>query len=77
MEADLRTAEEERRLPRRLAAVTQHAACPIVKHVTSIKFANPIVAQSGELTDREGPGFVMDQAQREVQALPIARVSII
>jgi uncharacterized lipoprotein YajG len=69
--------EEERRLARRLAAVAQHAACPVVKHITSIKFSDPVVAQSGELTNRESAGFVTDQTQRQIQSLSISRVPII
>jgi hypothetical protein len=77
VERHLRISEEERRLARRFAAMTQHAARAIVKHVTSIKLANPIIAQPGELSNRESAGFVMYQTQRQIQALPVSRVPVI
>jgi hypothetical protein len=72
-----RISEEESRLARRFAAMSRHGGGRAVQAITSVKFANSVVTQSGELTDREGAGFVVYQAQRQVQTLPISRVSII
>jgi hypothetical protein len=77
MEADLRAAKKERCLARRLAAMTQHDARVLAEAITAIKLADAIVAQSGELANRESAGFVANQPQRQIQTLPISRIAIV
>ena len=77
VEIELRVAEEERRLPRRLAAVAGDIAHIAVQDIASIQLADAIVAQARPLADRVSAGFVADQPQRKIKFLPVSRVSIV
>src|SRR5579859_7990722 len=77
LKIQLRIAEEERRLPRRLAAMAQGRARILLQHVTSIQLAYAIVAQAGPLADGKCARLMTDQAQRKIEFLTISRVAVI
>src|ERR1700678_2809027 len=77
MKIEFGVPEEERRLTRRFAAMPEHALRIEIHHVAAVQLANAIVAQARPLTNGEGAGFVANQAQRKIQALPVLRITVI
>src|SRR5450631_939739 len=71
------SSEEKGRLARGFAAMPLHRLRVVAHHVAAVELAYPIVAQAGPLADRMGARFVADQAQRQVQALPVAGITVV
>jgi hypothetical protein len=49
----------------------------MIHHVAAVQLANPIVAEARPLANGERAGFVANQAQRQIQALPVPGVTVI
>jgi hypothetical protein len=69
--------EEERGLARRFSAMPRHGGRLAVQTITSVKLAYAVVAETGPFPDGEGSRLVTDQSQREIQALPVAGISVV
>jgi hypothetical protein len=77
MKIEFGVPEEESCLTRRFAAMPAHALHIEIHHVAAVQLANPIVTQACPLANGEGAGFVANQAQRKIQALPVPRITVI
>jgi hypothetical protein len=57
--------------------VAQHGGRVGAHDVAAIELADAIVAEAGPLADGERARFVTDQAQRQIEALAVAGVTVV
>jgi hypothetical protein len=77
VKSHFRISEEECRLARRLAAVPHHDGCRTLMAITSVELTDSIVAQARPLTDCVRTSFVSNQPQRQIQTLPVPRITVV
>jgi hypothetical protein len=77
LKIELGAPEEKSGLTRRFAAMPEYAPFAVIHHVAAVQLANAIVAQARPLANRERACFVANQAQREIQALTVPRITVI
>ncbi len=77
LKIELAVPEEKGGLARRLAAMPGDEPRVMIHHIAAIQLANPIVGEARPLANGEGAGFVANQAQGEIEALAVPRITVI
>jgi hypothetical protein len=77
LKIELGIPKEKAGLARRLTAMSEHVPRIVAQHVAAIQLADSIVAQARPLTNCERSGFVANQPQRQIQTLPVSRITVV